>query len=77
RLGLRIDDIHHNYEDTDRWTGRIAVVPGPNHLRIGLEQVRKGPVGRETDMSAIRRIILFAHKPQQPVTLYLDRIWLE
>lgn len=76
-LGLRIDDIHHNYESTDRWTGRIAVVPGPNHLRIALEQVQKGPVGRETDMAAIRRIILFAHQPQDTVIIYLGRIWLE
>jgi hypothetical protein len=76
-LGLRIDDIHHNYEYNDRFTGSVVVAPGMNPIRIPLEKVRKAPEGRETDMKAIRRIILFGHQPEHPVIIYLDRFWLE
>ncbi len=76
-LGLRIDDIHHNYEYNDRFTDRLVVAPGMNAIRIPLVKVRQAPVGRETDMKAIRRIILFGHQPEHPVIVYLDRFWLE
>lgn len=76
-LGLRIDDIHHDYSYNDRFTGRLVVAPGMNPIRIPLERVRSAPAGRETDMKAIRRIILFGHQPEHPVIVYLDRFWLE
>jgi hypothetical protein len=77
RLGLRIDDIHHNYSDDDRFTCRLSIVRGLNRIRIPLEEVRTTPGGRETDMKAIQRIILFAHEPPRDLIVYLDRFWLE
>jgi hypothetical protein len=76
-LGLRIDDLHHNYSDNDRFTCGLVVAPGVNLIRIPLEQVRGAPTERETDMKAIQRIILFGHQPKQPVIVYLERFWLE
>jgi len=77
RFGLRIDDIHHNYNENDRFTCQLILVAGLNSIRIPLEKVKRAPRGRETDMKAIQRVILFAHRSERPVIVYLNRFWLE
>jgi VanZ family protein len=76
-LGLRIDDVHHNYADDDRYTCRLTLAPGLNRWRVSLDSVREAPATRQMDMSAIRRIILFGHNSSRPLTLYLIRFYLE
>lgn len=76
-LGLRIDDSHHDYDFVDRFNYALSVHPGINSIHIPLEQVRLAPDGRQTDMRAIRRIIIFAHQPVKPIEVYLSHFWLE
>lgn len=76
-LSLRIDDMHHDFAYNDRYNGALAVGPGLNRFRIPLETIKWAPARRTTDMKAIRRIILFTYQLRQPLTIYLDRFWLE
>ncbi len=76
-MGLRVDDIHHDYSSTDRFTVSLKISPGHNSVSIDLARIRTAPIGRETDMCAIRRIILFAREPKSPIELYVNRVWLD
>jgi hypothetical protein len=76
-LAIRIDDAHHNNEHSDRFSKRLTISPGLNHIQIPLDDIRTAPVGREMDLSSIRRVLLFAVNPPEEFTLYLDNIRLE
>jgi hypothetical protein len=76
-LAIRIDDVHHNNEYSDRFNRRLAISPGLNHIQIPLDDIRVAPVGREMDLSSIRRVLLFAVNPPEEFILYLDNIRLE
>ena len=76
-LHIRIDDAHHNQEQTDRFTRRVIIAPGLNQIQIPLEDIRQAPVGREMDLSSIASVIIFAVTPAEAVVLYLDHIRLE
>ena len=76
-IAIRIDDLHHNNEYSDRFNKAITISPGLNQIQIPLDAIRQSPVGRELDMSAIRMVLLFAVNPPEEFTLYLDNIRLE
>ena len=76
-LGLRVDDIHHNFDWRDRYTEKITVAPGADSLLIPLDRIRMAPRGRETDMAHISAIFLFAGSPEMPITIYVDNFRLE
>jgi len=76
-MAIRIDDLHHNNEYSDRFNKAITVSPGLNHIQIPLEDIRQAPVGRELDLNAIKMVLLFAVNPPEKFTLYLDNIRLE
>ena len=76
-LAIRIDDVHHNNEYSDRFNRRLAISPGLNHIQIPLDDIRVAPDGREMDLSSIRRVLLFAVNPPKEFILYLDNIRLE
>ena len=48
-LGLRIDDVHHNFDYRDRYTEKISIASGANSLLIPLDRIRMAPQDRETD----------------------------
>lgn len=76
-LGLRVDDIHHNFDYRDRYTEKISVAPGADSLLIPLDRIRMAPQDRETDMAHISAIWLFAGSPRVPITIYIDNFQLE
>jgi len=76
-ISIRIDDIHHNNEHTDWFNKAITIMPGLNHIRVPMDEIRQAPVGREMDLRAIKAILLFAVNPPEEFSLYVDTIRLE
>ncbi len=75
-MSLRIDDIHHNQEYSDRYNHTFTLAPGLNQIRIALADVATAPVSRPMDMAAITVICLYACRLETPRTIYLDNIRL-
>ena len=76
-LTLRIEDVYHNNRHDDRFNRRISVAPGLNQVAIPLLDIRTAPKQREMDMTAIRTFSLFAYKPVDTFTIYLDNFKLQ
>ncbi len=76
-LVLRIDDRSHNGNHTDRFNRVLLISPGLNRISVSLEEVREALEGRQLDLSAIQTVLLFAVKPPEPFTLYVDNLRLE
>ncbi len=76
-IAVRIDDVLYSNRYADGFNRRLTISPGANHIRIPIEDIRQGPVGRETDLSAIRKVLFFAVSPPEKFTLYFDNIRLE
>lgn len=76
-MAIRIDDIHHNNEYTDRFNKAITIAPGLNHIQIPIDAIRQAPVGREMDLNTMKAVLLFAVNPPEEFTLYVDSIRLE
>jgi len=74
---IRIDDLHHNNEHSDRFNKAVTISPGLNHIQIPIDDIRIAPVGREMDLRAMKAVLLFAVNPREEFTLYLDNIHLE
>lgn len=74
---IRIDDLHHNNEHSDRFNKAVIILPDLNHIRIPLDDIRLAPVGREMDLSAMKMVLLFAVKPPEEFILYVDSIRLK
>lgn len=68
---LRIDDAKHDGRYRDRFNVKLPLRPGPNQLRIPLEEVREAPQGRSMEMERISTVILFVVRPEAPVSLYV------
>jgi len=76
-MTVRINDRTHNDEFNDRFNKRVQLLPGENHICIQLDEVRKAPLGREMDMSAITNICIFACNLKTPRTVYFDNFRLK
>ncbi len=75
-LELRIHDAAHTQEYEDRYNRTLTVRPGRNRFSIPLDEVRRAPRGRHMDMAAIANLAIFAHRPEDPITVYLDALRL-
>lgn len=76
-LVLRVHDRRHNQEYSDRFNRTLTFQPGINEFTIPLAEIRSAPVSREMDLSAIRRLSLFAVAPKQRFSLYLLELSLD
>lgn len=76
-ITIRIDDIHHNNEHSDRFNKAITISPGLNHIQIPIDDIRQAPVGREINLSAMKAVLFFAVNPPKEFSLYVDSIRLE
>lgn len=76
-MSLRIHDDKHNQYFSDRFNMRLLIRPGLNRVEVPLDQVERGPVSRDLDMTNIAGIILFVAKVDEPVRLELGNIFLE
>jgi hypothetical protein len=74
---IRIDDLYHNNEHSDRFNKAINIVPGLNQSNIPLDDIRQAPVGREFDLRAIKTLLLFAVNPPKAFSLYQDNFRLK
>ena len=74
---IRIDDVQHNNENTDRFNQTVTILPGLNHINIPLDDIRLAPEGREMDLHAMKAVLLFAVNPSEEFILYVDNIRLE
>lgn len=79
RLNLRVDDAEASRSRArkDRYQEPFTIEPGANDVVVPLEEIRRGPFERELDMDEIRRILIYADKPDHPITLYIDDFRLE
>lgn len=76
-LVLRIHDELHDQAYSDRFNRRLTVEVGENHFRIPLYDIKYAPASREMDMTKVSELILFAEKPDYPLSFYLGVISLE
>jgi hypothetical protein len=76
-VGVRIDDDEECDRFEDRFNRSFVLEPGEHELRIPLEDVRRGPEGRELNVKRIRRLIIFTHPHVLARQLFFDAIRLE
>jgi len=76
-LVVRIDDRHHNTQFDDRFNLRILIRPGMNRIKIPCSKIQFAPISREMDMKAIARILIFAVRPVEPFSIFVDNISLQ
>ncbi len=77
KMTIRVHDINHNDTFQDRYNMGFVLMPGNNHLTFALEDIRKAPRGRETDMRGMAGIMIFSYKLKEPRTVYFDNFRLE
>jgi VanZ family protein len=76
-LILRIHDIKHNNQYTDRFNRTISIKPGETTVRIPLTEIKSAPERREMEMSQIDGLIVFVAQLDKTVKFYLGNIWLD
>ncbi len=76
-LTVRINDLRHNEEFSDRYNRTFTLRPGPNHVAISLSEVEHAPKGRLMDMEHIAVLCIFSYKLKEPRTVYFDNFRLE
>ena len=75
-LFARIDGSGVSGMEGGRYDHEFFMQKGQNHLRIPIEQIRAGTKGRELDLKAIHRVVLFIDSASAPRTFYLDNVRL-
>jgi VanZ family protein len=76
-LNIRIHDVHHDNRFRDRFNRTLTIAPGANQVVIAIDDIRRAPDRREMDLSQVRAILLFVHRPPAPLQLYLGPLRLE
>jgi hypothetical protein len=66
RVTVRIEDLEHTQEYDDRFNGKFLLVPGRNHVRIPLAEVRSAPRGRELHLAKVAGVGVFATDLAEP-----------
>jgi hypothetical protein len=74
---IQIHDTLRKTAYRDRFNRTFRVVPGLNRLSVALDAVRRGPRGRDLDLSHVAKIILIGRRPDKPFKLYLSEMRLE
>lgn len=76
-LHLRVHDVPHNQEYTDRFNTTLPLSPGHNRLVIPLAEIRQGPATRELDLARVQRIVIFARREDKGREIELGSVSLE
>jgi hypothetical protein len=76
-LALRIDDARHNNEYGDRFNRKLVIQPGANRVVIPLADVERAPRGRTMDMAHVRGVVLFAVRPREKFSVWVDGVRVE
>lgn len=77
KIGVRIEDSFHNNDYNDRYNEAFMIEPGMNNISISIDKIKKGPSTRNIDMSKIRAIHIFVHKPDDQFVLHFDNFRLD
>jgi hypothetical protein len=77
-LGVRVHDLKHNHQFSDRFNRHFPLAPGERRtLRISLEEVRRAPRTRLMDMQQISDITLFRGAPTGSRQVWVHGMRLE
>jgi len=76
-LVVRIDDAHHNNAYADRFNRRLLIQPGANRIAIPLADIEQAPRGRTMDMARVQGVVLFAVRPTEAFTVWVDGVRVE
>ena len=77
-LSLRIHDVRHDQEYSDRFNWRITLpAQSRETIRVPLAAVRNAPRGRQMDLEHIAGLLLFRTGPERADVVYVTRITLE
>jgi len=79
-LGVRVHDVTHSRGDQpyrDRFNRMLELAPGPNTIRIPLDEIRTAPAGREMNMSEIEGLAIFATRAEAGRRFQLREVFLE
>lgn len=74
---LRIDDIHHDNQYSDRFNRTLFIRPGATRFEIPLGDVEQAPRTRKLDLRHVRSLTLFLQQPARTYALHLDAFRLE
>jgi hypothetical protein len=77
RLEIRIHDMHHNNEYSDRFNQELSIQPGLNAVEIPLIAVQSSLRGRQMDLGGIQAIGLFVVQSAKSFDLCFSRFQLE
>jgi hypothetical protein len=73
---IRIHDHEHTGIYTDRFSTKILIAPGVQTICIPVADIRDAPQRRVMNMKAIRRMIIFARRPESTFVLWFDNLAL-
>lgn len=76
KIGVRIDDRKDYPDYADRYNKGFVISKGGNHIVIPLDTMVASGTRRRLDPARIRRLMIFAARPEKKITLYLDSIKL-
>jgi len=76
-LNIRINDVQHTQEYSDRFNRCFTVHPGINKIIIPLDNVINAPLGRKMDMNHIQTICVFARNVTDEFVAWFDDFILE
>ena len=80
-LTVRVHDREHDRMDvqdySDRFNHAFVLNPGARQVRIGLDEVRTAPRGREMDMAQVVNMSVFACLLKEERVVHLDHFRLE
>jgi hypothetical protein len=77
-LVLRVHDVDHDSEFTDRFNKEIVVPPlTRTSFRTPLAEIEAAPEGRRMDLGRIADVMVFAVAQSAGQELYLAGVWLE
>jgi hypothetical protein len=76
-LVVRIDDIEHNNEHSDRFNRAFTIGPGDNAISIPVADIGAAPKTRKLDLAHVRRVFLFVPALNESVTLDVSELRLE
>lgn len=76
-LILRIDDERWAINHRDAFNRVLTIHPGAQKFVIATSDIRDGPRDRPLNLKRIHNLILFANRPQQPFSIYVDSFRLE
>ena len=76
-LRIKLEDDGPSDSFQDRFESSFALKPGPNRIRIPLEEIADGPAVRSLRLNRMKRLSLFVTNLKSSQLLFIDRIHLE